>query len=559
VALQEPYFYRNRGSQRDYMFRSIEDLYCNNFYPLSERIDYGLLVSERARNTFRHFRLSPTRARDPFKFLPLSDRVRLVTVSPMTFGEPYLTREEGDAAGLDQVDVVVLEGYNSGTFPSRPDHPFTNLLRSLIRRSIPIVLVTPDGLLPTDEPYKKQKIDGQDLPVLRLFGVIAETAGPLMAGVRGAIDDGEWQVPGESDSYKILLGRHKLLDETLRKRQADSPGILFSLLGNIVDDVEQKKRVDDGVEREWSQYSEMVGRLFAAAEKPLLLSMAVDPRRSGHKAHKKGDAVEAQEEEKRCGAAPFDETRSVLMREHFLWLLREIVRPFEMAGCGPDGMAILNEIGFIWGQQMFEKLTPDRESWKAPFSETASERDSEVRERLFDRARTKLARLSRMLKRHGVADVETKLGESSRRGQIPAEISLRVHWVKHGSISKPGELYRVQDYGDDERQFFAALRKGAELDLHDSECSEALERRFNRLFENGLGVQVSALDWFLIGIYKAAVCGILVELRFDPWTNRFAGTHSSNVSALRQSVTTRIQQSSREDSLDLEFLYAARD
>ena len=545
VTLQEPYFYRNGGTQRDYMFRIIEDLYCNNFYPIREHLNYGVLLDERKVNSFRHFRSSPLHAYQPFKIFPLSGRVELTSVSPVFFKGPDCGEELRRLSGrLELFDVLVLEGFDSGTFPSEPDHPFTALLRRLMRQAIPIVLVTRDGLLPTREPYKMQKIDDYKLPILRLFGVIAETAAPLISVVRASIPDEVW-VTNETDWYEVLLRRHTLLEEALRHRQVEYPGILASLLGNIVDEVEQLSRVGEGIERERSQYDLVVERLFSTADSPL------SARLVGRRSFRGRRSLQGEEERK------FDSTRSVLMRGHFLWLLREFVRPFEMAGCGPDGLGVLNEIGYIWGQQMFERLkAPDREGGTRLFFEMSGERQKTM----VERVRAKVLRLSRLLRRHGIADIEATLQidtASSANGRQHSRVRLLVSSARYSFISRRDELYAVKDYGDEERGFFDALRGGAELTLYDGECSGYLEGRFDDLFQNGPGTQMSALDWFLLGSCKAAICSILVELRFDRWVARCSSDYRNNISVLRQSVSSKII-SSGETGWSMEFIYEAR-
>jgi hypothetical protein len=118
-------------------------------------------------------------------------------------------------------------------------------------------------------------------------------------------------------------------------------------------------------------------------------------------------------------------------------------------------------------------------------------------------------------------------------------------------------LYAVKDYGDEEKEFFDALRHGAKLTLYDDECAGDLEQCFNRLFQNGPGAQLSPLDWFLVGIYKATICSVLVELRFDRWVTKCVSGYKNNFSALRQSVSTKII-SSGESGWRIEFYYEAR-
>lgn len=262
-------------------------------------------------------------------------------------------------------------------------------------------------------------------------------------------------------------------------------------------------------------------------------------------------------EEARDRFPAFDNTRSVLMRGHFLWLLREFVRPFEVSGCGPDGLGALNEMGFVWGQRMYETLkAPDREGGARQFFELSKER----RDSIVERVNAKVARLSRLLRRHGIADIETQLeiGDVRPMNRKPrSRVSLQVSSARHGFIVRRDELYAVKDYGDEEKEFFDVLRQGAKLTLYDSECAGDLEKRFDQLFQNGPGTQLSPLDWFLVGIYKAAVCGVLVELRFDRWVSKCVGGYKNNFSALRQSISTKILYS-EESGWGAEFYYEYR-
>lgn len=535
VEIQEPYLYRNEGAQRQYMFRVIEEIYCNNFYPISGGLAYDVLLKDIQQNTYRHFRESPLGTRRVLSRATFSSGVRLAHISPAFFGVASLESRLGECDGLENAQVLVLEGYHSGTFPTHPQHRFTEFIKRLIARAIPIVLVTRSGLIPTTHPYEKHRVDGFEVPVLPLFGVVAETAVPLVSVIRAEIPEGEWSPAEPMDSRRLLELRISLLKAAIRRWQEDSKGILSALLGSLVDEAAQLKRLGEGVERDKHEFSSLVDRLFLGSENPNTARLA--------KESKEGR---------------FDRTKTVLMREHFLWILVEILRPFELAGSGPDGLAVLNEMGFVWGGRIFESL-------KAP--EPPSEggifeiRPPARREEMIKRAQMKVERLAKIIRKHGVADVTPTLAITSTLPDPNApenRVSLEVTSLRHGSIVRPDELYTATTYSGDERSFFELLRDGADLMLYDDQCEKDIERRFRQLFKDGPGFRLSPLDWFLIGTFKATLCRILRDLRFDTWVEFCRKEDRNHVLALRQSVRVTVI-SSDEGGWRAEFTYERRD
>lgn len=533
VALQEPYLYRNEGRQRQYMFRVIEENYCNNFYPLDSDLDYAVFLRDK-KNSYRHFRESLLWTNRTLKRLPFSPGVRLAHISPIFFPMPPQSLYLSEREELDGLEVLVLEGYHSGTFPTHPSHPFTDLLRKLIARAIPIVLVTRTGLIPTTQPYEMDKVDGIDLPVVRLFGIIAETAAPLISVIRATIPEEEWSPAEQLDPAELLRHRVSLLETAIRRWQDESKGILSALLGSIVDRVFQLQRLGNGVERDRHEFSNMVDSLFRGSASKSAAQLA----------------PESKERQ-------FDPTKTILMREHFLWILVEILRPFELAGIGPDGLATLNEMGFVWGGRIFDAMkAPEPPSAGGIFEDQIPAR----RKEMIKRAQSKVERLSKTIRKHGVADVKTNLtitGPPSEPNSAENQIALEVTSMRHGSIVRHDELFGAAGYSNEERALFQMLREGADLTLYHEQCEADMEKRLKQLFKNGPGMRLSTLDWFLLGTFKATMCRILRDLSFDTWVKQCNGGDRNSILALRQSVVTNVI-SSDEHGWRAELTYKRR-
>jgi hypothetical protein len=118
LKAQEPFFYRNRGPHRQYAYRLIDGLYCNNLYPISRDLSYDVLIHDRIN------RLSPcptiAPGRPPSHWCDTNSRsgVKLLTASTRPrFCLPFSQSEH--ALNSDS-RIVLIEGYSSGTFQLLP-------------------------------------------------------------------------------------------------------------------------------------------------------------------------------------------------------------------------------------------------------------------------------------------------------------------------------------------------------------------------------------------------------------------------------------------------------
>ena len=527
--IQEPYFFRNQGPSRQYMYRVIDGLYCNNFYPIPGGLTYDLLIHDPS-NRYRHVRqsaLTPTSQR--LRRASFAPGVWQESVTPVPPDRGYATQRA--RAKLAGARVLLLEGYNSGTFPTAEQHPFTRFLRATLRASIPLVLVTESGLIPSQKEYEKSRVDGIEVPVLRLLGLIVETAAPLLSMTLAEIPDEEWSPAELSDPYRLLLHRHATLERRLRQRHSESKGILSALLGSILDEQDQYKKLVDEINRDDRDYTNRVTDLFAEArgKRPRVRT----PRTS------------------------FERSKTVLLRQHFLWILLEMVRPYEVSRCGPDGLALPNEMGFSWGQRVYEALLEGRSNeGPTPLARQPAGRQEE----LIGVAKARIRTVTEFLFGYGVADVTTEIDAippSETRGYSDGSFTLRVDARKHGRGGRNDDLFATLGYREREAEFFRSMRSGSDLRLFDAECATQVEASYRELYERAWEAKVSPLDWFLIGTYKAVACRALLDLRFDPWTERCNKDDVNYLSALRQSI--RIQRLiANRTTLSFVLRYAGR-
>jgi hypothetical protein len=239
--------------------------------------------------------------------------------------------------------------------------------------------------------------------------------------------------------------------------------------------------------------------------------------------------------------AAFDASKTVLLRQHFLWLLGEVVHSFENSNSGPDGLAFWNELGFTWGTQVRETLSLNGYSNdRALFSRRSPEQKRE----LVARAKREIEIITHFLLNYGVADVRAQLEVGAEptdaKRYRDGRFCVKVDATKHGRGGRSDDLFAVFGHQTAEAEFFDLLRKGGDLTRTVPEFRATVEKAFHDLFEHALDFKVSPLDWFLIGTYKAMASGALRRLRFDPWIDRCDTDEPGHADMLRQSIHTEV-------------------
>lgn len=533
LRAQEPFFYRNRGPQRQYAYRVIDGLYCNNFYPISGELSYDVLLRD-GLNRFRHIRQTPWAPREALDRADFDPGVKVVSVSPVTMVA---------ASRLQCLDektkIVLIDGYSSGTFPTSPDHPFHSFLAQLQRNAIPIALVTKDGLIPSKE-YEMSSVDGVQLPVLRLFGLVAETAAPLLSLILATISPSKWN--SAPPPHELLLQRHELLKKAIRDRQAGPDGILSALLGDILSREEQGRSRADRLRQREADHAIRVAELFAESRQVKL------PGRRQLSSRRRRDRPKT-----------FEPSMTVLMRQHFLWLLGEVVHSFDNASAGPDGLAFWNELGFAWGSRVRETLAPPKFRGQRELFAVRPASDQTV---LIAEAKRQVEVITQFLFTYGVADLRAQVaivGEpNAAKHHRGGRFELHVDAQKHGRGGRDDDLFAVIGYHTNEIDFFRLLREGCGQTVTSDDCRSAIEERFRQRFEHALSLKVSPLDWFLIGVYKALASGALRDLCFDPWVYRCDRDEPGEIDALRQSVRTEVLAADR-NVFNMVLSYTTRD
>jgi len=520
-VFQEPYFYRNRGPLRQYAYRLIDGLYCNNFYPMTRNVNYDVLIRDRT-NEYLHIRQSPWSPAQPLICFEFAAGVGLLPASPA----PLLPNNlklfyEG---GFTECKVVLIEGYNSGTLPTAPNHPFQEFLAELLHKSIPVALVTRNGLIPSSQPYEMSRIENVELPVLRIFGLVTETAVPLISLALARIPKEQWDATALEDNMDLLRHRHLKLADAIREQQAETGGILSSLLGDVLDQEEQRKALANEIDRRERERMRRVTELFSESTTAKLVP----------------------------GRRRFDSTKTVLQRQHFLWLLAELVYMFEISGSAPDGLTFWNELGFNWGAHVRDTL------WRK--TSGGSSRQRSVSSMSTKRARLQTEIITQFLFNHGVAEVEARLEieDATEANQYrDGFLKLVVHAKKHGGGARQDDFLTATSYRNEEAAFLRTLRDGVDLTQYAEESKLQIEREFQKLFESALDFKMSPLDWFLVGTYKALACGLLRNLRFDPWVLRCSRDDRSHVEMLRRSIRTELDRADRE-AFDFQLTYVGR-
>lgn len=534
-SIEEPYVYRNRGTQRQYMYRHIDGLYCNNFYPVQGQFTYKDLQQD---VNYRHARRSPLVTHQEIHRSRFSSAVKMVMVSPAFWfegGGRVVNAEEISKAINQDLKVLVVEGYHSGTFPTREGHPFTSLLKVLLRESIPIVLISRSGLVPSREFYKTEKVDGQEIPVLRLFGIIAETAVPLVSLVFADIPELEWMQKSDESPAELLGRRLKLLENGIRNWQRTRPNILNDVLGSIVDQTSQSQWLSKEAERDRSDYRRLVQSLITFGRsdlRPLL----------PHASESQGSL----------------NLTTTFPRPDFLLALMELMRPYEVGRCGPDGFSVINEMGFEWGRRVLDALVTARPREDKDLLELKKEQDIG---KLINHSKSFVKCIVRRLRQSGIANIVdapiTVIPPGDPNEICDGLMSLEIKVMKQGWPVRSDELYAVIGHRDSEEDLFRQLREGCDLTWYDKEMTERLEDLYQNLFTTNWEARPCPLDWFITGVFLAILCGLLRYLMFDKWVQYCDTEDIKYANALRQSITTKIIVADK-NILRVRFEYGAR-
>ena len=519
----EPFIFRNASINKQYLFRLIDGVFCNNCYPIGN-LPYTELIKPDHAN-LRHVRPNPFdessgKTLKTFKFEPT---VIYVAVSPSF---PFIDVERM----LDvepKIRAVLVEGYKSGTYPTVEHNLFTKFISDLYHKGIPVILVSHYGIKPTQERYETLSIDGRAIPVLRLYGMIPETALPLLCRIVSSINEREWNRQSNVRRSRVS-DRLRLITKKLKDLFNSTDNIISIEFGDITDPKAFGARNLDsstnGSEHENNKPSldHSITQILSIEPDtiPALPTLSNDP----------------------------DDSLVVIPRSDFLWTLSEVIKPVERVGSAPDGFAILADMGFEWGFKEFHQLCLNRVARvdSKPFFECSGSE----RKKLRSNANDMLARTAEALEKRGIAyfqesgQPELRISEAGLDARTPC-FSLRVGLKRKNQTTRGDERYNVQSYSPQESEFFKELNDGPEfLDDADEEMKAANEQHmkmlaasYSDLMEASWQHHTTSFDWYVLGVFKGFTCAVAWYFLFDDWSkwhdrNRNAGYDR----AMRQSV-----------------------
>jgi L-asparaginase/Glu-tRNA(Gln) amidotransferase subunit D/tRNA A-37 threonylcarbamoyl transferase component Bud32 len=535
TVLGEPFTFRRPEPYARYDFKAIDGTYVNNFYPLRNKDYRQLIAIDRASNRHRRPVFGPE-VPEALERTELKGDVIVWSVSP-TATRALIPDQDRDAKR-----ALLIDGYSSGTFPNIESHPAVETLRDAIRFGIPVVVVSGDGLLPTIEQYAVQPIDNTPLHVLRLYGIVKESAVPLIYRVLTEIPLEKWT------SDKSSQARLTLMREYLVQYFNTHESVANLLLGKIDDPADLR---NDLVER--LQYR------FISGAQPLnqLLSGVKGEEewsRSVKRAHKKP----------RAGRSHTDDI-TILPRRLLIYALGQSLRLHDIAGAGPDASEIAYELGYQIGRSLMkeEEYVIGTMSSKKLFYDLP-----EVdRRRFLTTGKYFIRRIVNVIRWSGFADIQVDritLPFLKARmslldiGKPPGFIGFRFWVRKFGLLTRSDELYGVHAATEADREFFRMIAHGVPLTmLRRDEFRRHAEVELDNLYRSTWDLKLSVLDWVLVGMGKAIAVGVTSYLNIDPSVESWKTRGGKHLAALRSSVGIEIDVGSDKE-LIVSYRYSPR-
>ena len=539
----EHFTFRNLSYRSHYMFRMIDGMFCNNFYP-RDGITFAALVGQ-DRDEFldlRHVRhAGDARPGTHLGVNGFSSRVWHLKATPCA--------PEVDVSTLpdDRLPMMVLlEGYTSGTYPTPTHSPLFKLMEALDRRGVPTVVTAPYGLRPTGLVYETGH-SGEThapIPVLSLYSITEETALPLLCRLADEIRNDPKQLRAWSDAHPPegapgTRARIGLLRQTLDRFFQERPNLITEELAGLTDRDKNVGRRD---------------RLAAEARSSEHIAHGWDPRYGIFEALKRRVRKHAGHATEHHG-----NTGVLLSREGFTAMVDEIVRPFQRVGAAPDGFAVLSNIGFEMGMGIVGTVG----DWSRTQYPLKRFRDRPDREEALEKAAEVLRKVAEICREAGVAAVSvhkaicTSPPADTWPEGDPAEcLRFAIRLERHDPMEWAHEKYAVVAFSTDDDEFFELLALRDGCSVPPERLGRMREEAFTDLLLNRWQHNLSGVDWFLLGLWKGVACGIARGLRFDSLAVEGRHLQPGHLRALRQAIRCEILFGNPH-AFGLEFTYHA--
>lgn len=489
-----------------YMFKCIDGIYCNNFYPPEPELKHEVFVdSARRKNGVHHIRGGPSEVPNFGQPRRFAECVYYHKISPLS-APPGISGSKGRAMLSDgrELRVLIVEGYPSGTFPSREEHSVHSTLKSLLKLSVPLVLIASDGVYPEEVTYVTEKVEGVTVPVLRLYGIIAETAVPMLSMLIGEIAEEDWYPHGVV-KMKLLEKRHRLLKDKVQEFGSREDHMVHYILGDVTSVGVQRDRLvraRNAIEDRNNDIHERIGKLPMAGE------------HDGSLWSGEGAWIKSNDGPPLIG----------ISRRDFLWIRQKFIEPSSSVGAAPDSFALHYEIGRSWGKGEAERKMANK---RRPDRNLLSELDESASNERFEAVKQLPVEIAQVLRLHGIADIHceplkmllVRAGRSLPTPQVAGfELDLEVR--NECSLVVNEEIFSIHTSDSREREFWRLCGNGAPPHLEPAAHVRNRDKIYWELLRSSWVHRVSILDWFFFGVFKAVACNIAGHLLIDDWARR---------------------------------------
>jgi L-asparaginase/Glu-tRNA(Gln) amidotransferase subunit D/NAD-dependent SIR2 family protein deacetylase len=525
----EPFSFRNLSQRGQYMFKLIDGVFCDNFYPNAVWASFSSYEDLLDRRDLRHLRFNATESVPKERTVgdKFTDCVVYAEISPCF---PPLDVQQLLRAG---VRAVLIEGYASGTFPSEGKNPFVQFLRDAYAHGLPVVLVARYGILATQQAYAIAAEFRGHSPVLPLYEIIVETALPLLSLAAGKVNEKEWDTwptdgPGALIERRINCLRHEL-DALLGR-----PNILSDELKHVTNPKELLR--SRGGSTNGSHHSSPALRVGAT-------DAIIDSAELQHLLEHRPSSGE--------GIA-------ILSRRDIIRMLSEFPRLFSRVQAGPDGLEQVGNIGYEVGGALWRSSIQrydDAHLAMAQLDEAFRpghlfQQTDDVQDARVQRVNGILELIGSVIDMAGIARSPLAAVTLRRRSTAPRRLGsflLTVTCSRGQYTDYPQQAWNVRTMTENEQAFLRSLRNGCPVDTKIDAHRDKLRADHDDLLNTTWLQSSTTADWFLFGIYKGVACKVAEFLVIDDIALRAAKEQAPRLlRALRKRVKTRIIPTQQE-------------
>jgi hypothetical protein len=525
---REPFTFRNLTFRSQYMFKMIDGMFCNNYYP-RDSLSFAAFVGRDSHKfrDLRHVRedLFSTNAED----LRIESPSSLVWHMKASPAFPRVSLKGLPSELLPR--IVLVEGYVSGTYPSSDQSYFSLLIKELHRRRIPLFLTAPYGIQGTQLEYKTDEFVGIDLDesVSQLYGVIEETALPLLAHVVGRIPSEQWS------TARNVKERLRLISQKIDEYFVDRPNILTREFIGVTEPDKQVDRHETlasearSVDRPSFEWNPRFAVFEGLRRRLLSREETVPPFGAQHVRLTSEDPV-------------------TLTRGGFFSTVEQVVRPYQQIGAGPDGFSTLSRVGFEVGLNLV------RGNWENDLQLDSGERT----------CTTVLRSIAELFAESGIVDgsipKEVQFQPWESEPADPRSLFASFHFPltirRYDHTEVRHEKYAVASFSPKQQQLWEMLRTGFPAAKSRSEHERLVASLYRDILERRWQNRLSSVEWAVVGVFKGAACGIADALRFGSLAREGAGHSRRHADTLGQAVKIHLIDGSRQE-VRLSFTYNA--